>query len=121
MYIHNVRISGCIQNIINPNVRIPQVKNREGNQKKIESRELNTTIVDFDIDPNPFKDQMTISIKNDLNYTKATVHILEMTGRKVYSSTHTKQQKIRLSNLNIPSGLYMIKLVIDNRIEKKNN
>ncbi len=59
--------------------------------------------------PNPVSNELTIDLS--LNQEKATVTVYDMLGKEVSSPLITSGSRIILKNINLPSGVYMVKVL----------
>lgn len=72
----------------------------------------------LNIYPNPFSDSMTISM-DIVAPSKVSIQVLDMQGRSLYAAEHSeyKGAGIILAGLDfLPSGMYIVKAVIDEKV-----
>jgi len=60
--------------------------------------------------PNPFNNEINISIDGSDNYEKAFVQIHDISGRLMYSGEYGNQRKITINHLQLNPGTYFIKV-----------
>jgi hypothetical protein len=59
--------------------------------------------------PNPVNDELTIDLS--MNQEKTTVTVYDMLGKEVSSPLITSGNQIVLKNINLPAGVYMVKVL----------
>lgn len=107
-------------------IEVIETKNLSGARKSaLLSVSINTVLGIDDIQadknilvyPNPVEGQMYITLANDIFFNMAKVQLFDFTGR-IYRSEvlHLENNnKIELNLGNIPSGIYIVKVSIDNK------
>ena len=68
----------------------------------------------FSIFPNPFSS--TTTLRTDKNFKDATLIVYNLFGQEVKEMKNISGQSITLQRDNLPSGLYFIRLMQDNKI-----
>ncbi len=110
VYIDDVAIWGC-------GYLAPRTIPSTPLAKEIETAEtLKQEALSFDVFPNPFTDAINIQLKGITTYEKAFIEIFDITGRKVFTQFYHQQMAIQLSNLNIPTGQYFIRIIADGKV-----
>jgi hypothetical protein len=78
---------------------------------------LSNTDIDFEnnlrISPNPFTNDLLISVPQNINYDKLEITVLDIRGRQLINKEYANNfSKMKLSNLNsLASGTYFIKII----------
>ena len=68
--------------------------------------------ISLDIYPNPFNNEINISIDDFGNNEKAEVYLIDITGKLVFKETYGKQHKITIHDLQLNPGAYFIRVQI---------
>ena len=76
----------------------------------------NIEIVDFDIYPNPFKNEINIKIK-DSSLSKVDITVVDVVGKLIDSYSFNNEQQIKLVN-NYQKGVYMINIYSNGELLK---
>ena len=66
--------------------------------------------LDFTLAPNPASDYCTIYFNGESNHELLQVSILDLSGRKLYS-TSTAQRQMQLFTSHLTSGVYIVQIV----------
>lgn len=61
--------------------------------------------------PNPANNQLTIELANEA--TKINVSLMDVLGKEVYTLNNQSGNKVSLNDINVPAGVYMVKIVAD--------
>jgi hypothetical protein len=63
--------------------------------------------------PNPIANELTIQLP--FNAENINVSIVDILGREVVIANPTSGSQVSLQNINLPTGVYMVKIVADNK------
>ncbi len=119
IYIDDVEISGC------RNTGNSEVVLKSGDDEII-SKNLSTDADNIDlinkdfaikVYPNPFNNEIHIQIEDGKNYSKSTVIITDITGKKVFNKVYGKERGIVIYNPHLAPGSYFIQVVIDEYVK----
>ncbi len=69
----------------------------------------------MEIYPNPTSDNFTVKLKDNIN-GETMVKIYSNTGDKLFERKIFYNKSMTISNLNIPNGLYYIKVILNNKV-----
>jgi hypothetical protein len=70
---------------------------------------------EFKLYPNPTKGQLTIECQGISDVTKVTCIVHDANGRFVSNATYTGQQTIKFNMSNLPNGLYIFQMKLQDR------
>ncbi|MDH7444072.1 sulfatase-like hydrolase/transferase [Aquimarina sp. 2201CG14-23] len=114
VYIDDVVINGCsIPASAKGNTQLTNKENTKPMQQ-----ELITQNYIISLYPNPFTDQIQISVKGG-EYERAEVRIFNSLGQSVFLRSYNNKSEINVSDLQLPVGQYFMKINIDNQVTTK--
>ncbi len=115
VYIDDVEISGCSTGT-GSRTAVVKTKSVSEVQGLSTKRQFN---LDMDVFPNPFTDIINIEITGHELYTKGQVEVFDISGKIVYQRNFESQRSIQINDLNVSTGQYFIKMILDNEVITK--
>ncbi|MDX1284138.1 MAG: PKD domain-containing protein, partial [Draconibacterium sp.] len=71
----------------------------------------------LDIYPNPFNNEIHISIKGSEQFDKVILHLFDVSGRSIFNKEYDYQPEIIIRDLHLNPGSYFIRIQLDEYVE----
>lgn len=98
-YAVEVTVNGCTETSICN--RLPYMVGLEKNETN-----------EITVYPNPFKDQLKLNLNQ--NFSELTISLIDITGKTLLNRNYENKTSIEFNNLDLPSGIYFIKITSKN-------